>query len=267
MTGQTSQIWEAYDDRQQRRCAVKTLLREYAHEKEHASLLRNEYEVGQAFESPRIVRTYDWVPTSGAPALVMELYPYPNLKQQLLAEKSAGMASRIEKILLQAAEALDIFHKKGYIHRDIKPDNFIADPTGEVKLIDFALGQKKKSGLAKLFAGKSKVQGTPSYMSPEQIRGQVLDERSDLYSFGCTAYELLADKPAFVGLNQNELLQRHLSTPPPALVAANPLVSPEFSQLLVRSMAKKPQDRPESMEKFIIELKAFKVFKPVKVKR
>ena len=85
------------------------------------------------------------------------------------------------------------------MHRDIKPDNFLVTEDGDVKLIDFALAQRIRTGLSRLFAGRTKVQGTRSYMAPEQIRGKPLDGRTDVYSFGCMLYELLSGKAAVHG--------------------------------------------------------------------
>ncbi len=86
-------------------------------------------------------------------------------------------------------------HSKNLVHCDVKPDIFLVNKDGDVRLVDFAIFQKMKTGLAKLFSGKVKnVQGTMSYMSPEQIRGQTLDHRADIYSFGCTLFELVTGK-------------------------------------------------------------------------
>ena len=96
-------------------------------------------------------------------------------------------------------------------------------PTGEVKLIDFALAKRRRGGLMPIVQPwRRKIQGTRSYMSPEQIRGQALDERADLYSFGCTIYELVSGKPPFTGSTTAELLNKHLTTPPPSLQAHQP---------------------------------------------
>ena len=114
----------------------------------------------------------------------MELFPAPNLKQHHQPGARSTGAACANESFDSAAEGLAYFHSQGWIHRDIKPDNFLMNAEGEVKLIDFALAVQKKTGLARLFAGKSKIQGTRSYMSPEQIRGQPLDVRADIYSFG-----------------------------------------------------------------------------------
>ncbi len=132
---------------------------------------------------------------------------------------------------------------------------------GEVKLIDFALAVKKKGGLARLFSTKSKIQGTRSYMSPEQIRGQTLDQRADLYSFGCMVYELLGGKPPFTGSTTNELLNKHLRSAIPPLQGSNRNVSDEFAALAKSMLAKDPDQRPDSMADFLREMRGIPLFK------
>jgi serine/threonine protein kinase len=151
-------------------------------------------------------------------------------------------------------------HTKGWIHRDIKPDNFLVGRDGETKLIDFTIAEKKKSGLGKLFY-RTKVQGTRSYMSPEQIRGQALDERADVYSFGCTLFEATTGKAPYTGSTPNDLLNKHLQASIPSPVAINQNITPEFASLVKRMIAKRPEDRPASMWDFLKEYRVTKVFK------
>jgi serine/threonine protein kinase len=147
------------------------------------------------------------------------------------------------------------------VHRDVKPDNFLVGENGEVKLIDFALAVRRKKGLARLFSTRSKVQGTRSYMSPEQIRGQPLDERADIYSYGCVAYELLGGKPPYTGTSTNELLNKHLRAAIPPAQASNRNVTDEFAALMKSMLAKKPEDRPQSMDDVLTELRVTPLFK------
>ncbi|KKK74568.1 hypothetical protein LCGC14_2882460, partial [marine sediment metagenome] len=156
------------------------------------------------------------------------------------------------------AEGLSYFNRQGWVHRDIKPDNFLVNDDGEVRLIDFALAQRSRRGLSRLLAMKGKVQGTRSYMSPEQIRGGALDARSDVYAFGCTLHELISGKPPFTGATANELLQKHIRSTPPALEASNKNITAEFAQLVRRALSKDPDKRPETVDEFRVN-KVFKV--------
>ena len=130
------------------------------------------------------------------------------------------------------------------MHRDIKPDNFLVNDEGDVKLIDFALAQRIRTGLSKLFGGRTKVQGTRSYMAPEQIRGKALDARADIYSFGCMLYELVSGRLPFTGVSPEDLLRKHLHAPVPVLAGANKNITPDFSDLVGMMMAKDADQRP-----------------------
>jgi serine/threonine protein kinase len=260
MTGQTSQVYEAMHDGDRQRYAVKFLLPDQAREREQIGYMKNEFAVGSALEHRRVIKIREMGHFEGGPYLVLEFYPHPNLKFYI-QQAQEQIAPRIPQVIEQAAEGLAYMHSKGWIHRDIKPDNFLVSPEGEVKLIDFALAQKRRGGLAAIFSGKQKIQGTRSYMSPEQIRGQPLDPRADVYSFGCSLHELISGRCPFTGIDTQDLLTKHLRSPPPALVINNKNVTPEFSGLVQRMLAKKPEDRPESMDVFLREFRAIKVFK------
>ena len=122
-------------------------------------------------------------------------------------------------------------------------------------MIDFAIAQKIKRGIGRLLNVKGKVAGTRSYMSPEQIRNETLDFRSDVYSFGCVAFELVSGKPPYTGTSADELLQRHLKAPVPSLMAVSDHVNESLSDLVMQAMAKRREERPASMTDF---LEAFK---------
>jgi len=261
MVGRSSQIWEAINDRTHQRFAIKVLLAESADDKEQIGQIKHEYEVGKGLDHPHVIRMHELNNQGKTPFLVMELYPWPNLKQRMTASGAESLVLQMPKMVRQAAEALKYLHSKGWIHRDIKPDNYLASDDGEVKLIDFALAEKPKTGIFRLFAGKAKIQGTRSYLSPEQIRGEPLDMRSDIYSFGCMLYELFTGKPPFVGVSSNELLQRHLSTPALRISANNTMVTPEFDDFVTTLLAKKPEDRPKDMVKVAATLTTMKFYK------
>jgi serine/threonine protein kinase len=260
MTGQTSQVYEAIRDGDPQKYAVKILLPELIKDREQIGYIKNEYAVGNTLKCERIVWAREMGKFHGGPYLVMEFFPYPNLKFYVQQTPDA-LPPILSKVIEQSAEALAYMHAKGWLHRDIKPDNFLVSPQGQVKLIDFALAQKPKGGLAKLFGGKQKIQGTRSYMSPEQIRGQPLDVRADIYSFGCTVHELVSGKCPFTGTDTQELLMKHLRSLPPALNVSNKNVTPEFTELILRTLAKKPADRPKSMDDFLLEFRRMRLFK------
>ncbi|MFH1922819.1 MAG: serine/threonine-protein kinase [Planctomycetota bacterium] len=257
--GEGSRIWRAYDDAKQQVVGVKTLSEKYKRDRERISLLKREHAVGVGLIHPSIIRTYEFAVDGGTPYLAMEWFPAPNMKWRI--HQGIDQPVRLlPKIILQATEALAYFNEQGWIHRDVKPDNYLVDDNGDVKLIDFALAQRKRGFLGRLFSQRSKVQGTRSYMSPEQIRCWALDERADLYSLGCTIYHLVAGVPPFTGVNTDDLLKKHLKARPPSLEAANPSVTPAFSGLVRASMAKKASERPASVRAFLNQLREIPLF-------
>lgn len=258
--GSTCQVWEAVDENTQDRYALKVLRPESRTDKAAISLLKFEYEVASSMKNNnRVIQVHDYRVESGTAFLVMELFSEMNLKQALRRGPDA-IGYLLDTIIEQAAEGLFFMHTKGWIHRDIKPDNFLVGSDGTTKLIDFTIAEKKRTGLGKLLY-RAKVQGTRSYMSPEQIRGKVLDERADVYSFGCMAFEMVTGKPPYTGQTPNDLLSKHLSAQVPSPIVNNENVTAEFAELTKRMMAKNPEDRPTSMWDFLKEFRVTRVFK------
>jgi len=250
--GQVCEIWEVEDSRKNRR-AMKFIPAGKTHTKEEVSLLKHEYQVGQKLSHENLVEMYDFDTVAEGTYLILELVRRANLKQRI-GTGTEQLAPIAETVIRGGAAALGHMHSHGWIHRDVKPDNFLVDDSGHVKLIDFALAQKKKGALGKLLSGKSKIQGTPSYMSPEQIRGQAVDERSDVYSYGCIVFEMLTGKPPYTGTSINDLLNRHLKARPPSPTVGQENVDPAMATLVQRMIEldqikifrHKPKPRPST---------------------
>jgi serine/threonine protein kinase len=152
-------------------------------------------------------------------------------------------------------------HSQGWVHRDIKPENFLVSDSGQLKLIDFGLAQRPAGWLSKLLPIKQKTQGTPSYMSPEQIRGGLLDQRADVYSFGCVLYELVVGSPPFTGSTKEELFGKHLKSPMPPLEAADSNVTNDFANLVRRCLSKDAAERPSSAQEVLEEFRKMRMFR------
>ncbi len=247
--GKACQIWEVMRDSDNQRCVLKVLREEYRQNREEIGLLRHEYTVGKDLDHDNVIHVFEFDIARGVAFVALEHFNSLNLKQWL--REPEADRNLLESVIEQSAQGLEHLHSHGWIHRDVKPDNLLINEQGEIKLIDFAIAQKMKRGLGRLLSGKGRVQGTRSYMSPEQIRNESLDFRSDIYSFGCFLYELISGKPPYTAGNANELLQRHLTTPVPSVLAADNTVSPEFADLLAQMMAKQREQRPESMTAFL----------------
>ena len=261
-TGKTCQVWEAMRDSSQQRVALKVLVDDYLKDRDEIASMRNEYTVGKTLDHPRVIHVYDMDQDPTYCYMAMEMCQAPNIKQHI-HQGVELLFPRLKRIVREASEGLAYFHSKGWIHRDIKPDNFLLPATGSVKLIDFALGQRARSGVWKLLPGgkSSAIQGTRSYMSPEQIRCAALDARADIYSFGCMLHELLGGKPPFTGSSTNDLLNKHLRSPPPSVQGANRNVTDACASLIKRMLAKDPKGRPASMDEALIEWNRIEIFK------
>ncbi len=269
--GKTCQVWDVMDDTTTQRYAIKLLLAEFRRDRVEVGYMRHEHRVGRPLNHRRVIKIFEFGIDRDNVYLAMELFAAPNLKQ-VIQGNFDSIAPLARNSILQAAEGLSYFHNQGWVHRDIKPDNFLMKSDGEVKLIDFALAApryKWLKGLRHFFRLNRQIQGTRSYMSPEQIRGKRLDERADIYSFGCVMFELLSGKLPFTGTSTADLLNKHLRLPPPSIQAVNRNVSDQAAELIKRLMAKRPQSRPRDMAEFMREFHSIELFKepPAKVRR
>jgi len=251
--GHACEIWKAQRGGNDARWAMKLLRRGPHFVRAEITFLKHEFAVGRRLDHASIIQVHDFGMTDAGAFLVMELYPFPNLKQRINAGL-VGIAPLARMIVREAASALGYLHGQGWIHCDVKPDNFLVSDDGHVKLIDFSLAQRRKGKLGRLFSGRSKVQGTKSYMSPEQIRGKAVDARSDIYCLGCVLHEMTTGKVPFTGVSANDLLRKHLKSKPTPITAINRDVDPAFAELVGRMMAKDPGRRPASMRAFLDEL-------------
>ena len=254
--GNTTTIWEAIKTGQTgRRYALKVLIDRFKKDRAEIEQLRNEAIVGKALDHPYVITIYEFDQKYELPFISMQLFNARNLKQEL-REQPDRLAYNLEDIVQKCAEGLLHLHLHGWIHCDVKPDNFLVDENANVKLIDFSIAQKAKSGLAAFFGGRGKLQGTRSYMAPEQIRGKRLTTATDVYGFGCVLFELLTGRPPFTGTTPDEVLSRHLRSSVPSIQAYNNKVSDKFAGLLLRVLAKEPGKRPQTMADFIKEFEA-----------
>jgi serine/threonine protein kinase len=258
--GSTAEVWEAIEENTQQRFALKVLKHSLATDKTEIALLKHEYGVAKDLNSPRVIKILEYREDGGRPFLVLELFSELNMKQAL-RRGPESLAFMLDQIVEQAAEGLYYMHTKNWIHLDIKPDNFLVSREGQVKLIDFTIAQKKKTGIGKLFHSTKVAKGTRSYMAPEQILRKLCDERTDVYAFGCVLYELCTGKPPYTGDTPNDLLNKHLSASIPSPIVYNDNVTREFADLVRSMMSKKPDGRPPSMWEFLKAFRGIEIFK------
>jgi eukaryotic-like serine/threonine-protein kinase len=258
MTGQTSQVWEVVEVSSNRHFAMKMLLPEKAELAEHRKLLFHEAEVGVKLAHPNVIRIIQ-LHKEEPPYFVMEFFPAGNLKIRIMHKKWDFIKEKSHDIFKQAATALAYMNSSGWVHRDVKPDNIMVNSAGEVRLIDFALAQRiSKGGIFR--KKKGRTAGTRSYMSPEQVRGEGLDARADVYSFGATMYEVTTGRPPFRASTPTELLNKQIAEKPLAPRSLNPDITEECSALILRMLAKKKEDRPKDFHEVLMALRSIKVF-------
>jgi serine/threonine protein kinase len=271
MTGQTSQVWECVENSSSRHFALKLLLPERLLEAQHRRFIMHEARVGKQLAHPNIIRIVHIGEDKKNPYFVMEFFPAGNLKMRMQRaskepKEKDFLRERAQDILKQWATALAFMHAKNWVHRDVKPENLLVNSACDVRLIDFALSVKPPRGIARWFARRIKAAGTRTYLSPEQIRGQVLDGRADIYSFGASAFELVTGRPPFRGATSNELLNKHIYEKPVSAQQYNPDVTKEFADLVTQMLAKKREERPKDFHQILIAMRGMKIFKSVESK-
>jgi tetratricopeptide (TPR) repeat protein len=231
--GGMGEVWRARDTRLQREVALKMLPEAFSSDAERLSRFTREAHVLASLNHPGIGTIYSFEEIDGMHFLGLELVPGETLKQRIA--RGPIPVSETLGIARQIADALEAAHGKGILHRDLKPANVIVTPDGRVKLLDFGLAkaftaERPSSDISESPTAAADgtrqgvILGTASYMSPEQARGRSLDARSDLWSFGCLLYEMLAGRKAFDGDTLSDILVAILDRDPnwDALPAATP---------------------------------------------
>lgn len=261
-TGNATQVFEVKQKSSGQQFAMKLLLPEAFADLEQKKSLKHEATVGKSFDHPSLIRIFDLVMSKTQGYFIMEYFRSVNLKQMLRGERSVAQG-RIKKIIESLSQALAHMHEKGWLHKDIKPDNILLTKGGEVKLIDFSLAGKPSGGLTKLMGGSKSIviQGTRTYISPEMIRRKPITFSADIYSLGITFYEVLTGRPPFIHGNPNELLMAHVRDTPERPSGYNPNVTPEADALVMRMLAKDPKGRPATMQDVYTEIRSLKIFK------
>lgn len=261
-TGGSSQVWEVVEQASGRHLAMKLLKMDNPDFKENKAGLKHESEVLKSLDHPFIIKFEKFSSSRDATYMTMEHYRASNVKLQLKADMSS-VHVRARRLFESVCQALSHVHSKGWVHRDIKPDNVLMNKVGEIRLVDFSLSSKEVTGFSKMMGGgKLKtIQGTRTYIAPETIRKQTPTFQTDLYSLGIMFFEVLTGKTPFQAPSPELLLEKHLKAEPPSASEFNPNVSPEMDRLIARLLKKKPADRHGTVDEVLGELKRIKIFK------
>lgn len=252
-TGGMASVFKTWDHRVERLVAIKILRSLDKNDLRAVERFRREARAAAALAHPNAVTIYDFVEEYGQYFLVMEYIHGPTLKQ-LIGQRRHLLAHETLEIAAQVCAVLQVAHTRGFIHRDIKPQNIMLTSSGTpgnsasvasgntllVKLTDFGIVRvAEDAGLT----NSGIVLGTADYLSPEQARGEKLTASSDLYSLGVVMFEMLAGRPPFVGPTAVSIAMQHASTNPPSLLQFNANVPPALEQIVMKALEKEPEDR------------------------
>jgi len=266
-TSMITQVFEVVEPNSGRHFAMKILLPEHADNPKHRNPLFAEAEIGIELRHENVVNIIKVNKSQSTPHFVMEYFPAGSLRKRLQSKNPQDkefLKQYAKRLFKQACTGLAYMNASGYVHLDVKPDNVLVNAVGQTKIIDFAISQKIKKGfLANLFRKRGAPEGTASYMSPEQIRNEQLDGRSDIYSMASAMYEIITGRPPFRGNSISDLFRKQLSEKPALPSVYNPDVTDEFGKLLLHMLAKKVTDRPKTFHEVLMEMRKVKLFKSV----
>ncbi|MDQ3778348.1 MAG: protein kinase, partial [Actinomycetota bacterium] len=251
-TGGMANVYLAEDEELGRRVAIKILNDRHASDDQFVERFRREAKNAAGLSHPNIVSIYDRGEAEGTYYIAMEYLEGRSLKDRIVAEGPLPTSAAIE-CTRQILRAVGFAHRRGIVHRDIKPHNVLLAQDGSerrFKVTDFGISRTAASQMTE--AGS--IVGTAQYLSPEQARGAPVDQRSDVYSVGIVLYELLTGKLPFTGETPLEIAMKHLSEVPKSPSSLRPEISPDLDMIVLRALAKDPEDRFQSAEEMEREL-------------
>ncbi|WP_078862420.1 serine/threonine-protein kinase [Streptomyces sp. NRRL F-5123] len=243
--GGTGEVWAAWDLRLARPVAVKLVSARAS--QEAVARFRHEARTEAHLHHRHIVEIYDFGTQDGRSYLVMELVEGPTLAD-VVKGREPRPASWVAGIGAQIADGLAEAHRRGVVHRDIKPSNILLDGGANVKIADFGIAQSAGQETTTRITCAGTVTGTSAYMSPEAARGQPLTAAADVYSLGCTLYQVLAGRPPFVGEHPLAVLCQQVECDAPPLREFRPGLPQEVEAFVLRMLAKDPRARPTALE-------------------
>ncbi len=255
--GGMSAVYKAMDPNLKRVVAIKLIHPHLSTDNEFVYRFKREAAAVAAFRHPNIVQVYDFNNDNDIYYMVLEFIPGETLQDRLkhLKKSNTNMPLvQAVKFIINICDALGYAHRQGMIHRDIKPANIMLDVQGQAILMDFGI---VKILDATTHTTTGAVLGTARYMSPEVIRSEMPDERSDLYSLGITFYEMLSGDPPFDADSAMSLLMRHLNDPVPDLGSKRPDIPPELIRIVNKALEKDREYRYRSASEMAGDLKRF----------
>ena len=242
-------VYKATDPHLDRPVAIKMMTGAFA---ENPDILKRFFREAQSLGSlqhPNIVTVYDLGDYGGNPYLVMQYLEGEGLDALLTNRRQLSLLDKIT-IIIQVCHGLSYAHRRGVVHRDIKPANIMIAKDGSVKIFDFGIAHVGHQNVTRT----GQIVGTLSYMAPEQVNAQPIDARTDLFSTGVVLYQLFTNHLPFEGENTATTLLKIVHEPPPPLAKFLPSYPPEMEQVLLRALAKSPDERYSSADEFALDL-------------
>jgi tetratricopeptide (TPR) repeat protein/TolB-like protein len=262
--GGMGEVYRARDTRLGRDVAIKVLPAEFASDPDRLRRFEQEARAVAALDHPNILAIHDVGTHEGAPYLVTELLEGETLRDRIQAGPLPPR--KAVEIGVHIAQGLAAAHEKGIVHRDLKPGNVFVTRDGQVKILDFGLAkltqpETPSDPYAKTASGEPSTEsgtvlGTMGYTSPEQLRGERADARSDIFSFGCVLYEMLAGRSPFLKATGAETVTAIMSEDPAALSGTGRAIAPALQEIVSRCLEKRPEDRFSSAHDLALALRA-----------
>ncbi len=262
--GGMGEVFLAEDSRLRRKVALKLLPPEFTHDKQRLHRFEQEAQTASALNHPNIVTIYEVGAEAGVNFIATEFIDGQTLRQKM----RSGLLPLSETldIAQQVTSALVAAHQAGIVHRDIKPENIMVRPDGLAKVLDFGLAKlsapatdaidHEANTIAQGLTRPGIILGTLHYMSPEQVRGQRLDARSDIFSFGAVLYELLTGQGPFVRPTNSDVIAAILAEPTPPLAQVKEGVPPELQRILAKALQKDKTARYQTSQDLLTDLKS-----------
>ena len=256
-------VYDGLDPTLDRRVAIKTILTSALDEataRQYSLRFKREVRAVARLNHPNIVQVYDFGTEGDLAYIVMEYIEGKELKEYFDAKHPFDLAT-IFRLTIELLDALDFAHEAGVIHRDVKPANVLVDAAGHAKLADFGVARVTETeGEAGEATRAGAMVGTPAYMSPEQIQGQPIDRRTDIFSAGIVFYQFLTGQKPFEGTQW--ALSKKIVQDDPVWPSALVQVPPTMDRVVARAMAKLPEQRYQSARQFADSLKRILEGKP-----
>lgn len=242
-TGGMAIVYRGIDNRLGRPVAIKTMLPQYAADPSFAARFKQEAQAAAALQSPFIVSVYDWGKDNDTYFIAMEYLRGTDLKSGV-RKHGALDCKKVAQIGSQIAQALSVAHRHDIIHRDIKPQNIMVQPDGNIKVMDFGIARAKNSHLTT----DNSVLGTAHYVSPEQTQGKPLGPTTDIYSLGIVMYEAATGVVPFDGDDAISVALKQVNEQPVPPSARNPRVDQALERIILKCMQKDPKNRFQTAE-------------------